>query len=350
MQKDVIIVGQGIAGSVLADHLTKKGLNIVVFDDASLSNSSKVAGGLYNPITGRKMVKTWNADALFGYLEPYYLELEESLETNFLKQTPIYRPFLSIEELNEWMGKSAEPTYAPFVLNVFDKSEYGEHLNDQYGGLLLNQAGYLDTQTFLSAFRKHLEVSHSLVKERFDFEALVLNDQGIEYKGLRSDKIIFTDGQLLTENPFFKWLPMRPVKGELLFIKSQVQPQVIYNRGVFVVPLKNGLCKVGSTYDHNQLDDVATEAGRNELTNRLRDLITFDFEVVDQKAGVRPATKDRKPFIGWHPEHKGIGVFNGLGTKGVSLAPYYANQFADTLCRETELDTEVNISRFFSLY
>ena len=350
MKYDFIIVGQGIAGTVLSDHLMSTGLKVLVIDDLELSNSSRVAGGLYNPITGRKMVKTWRANDLFNYLQPYYTKLEEKLDTAFLNDKPIYRPFFSFEELNEWMGKSIEPEYATYIKAVFGRPEYSNHVNDQYGGLLLDRCGYLDTVALLDSYRKHLALLGSLKQEAFDFNELILTAEGLNYKADSARKIIFADGQLLRNNTFFNWLPLKPVKGELLYIRVEDPIDVIYNRGVFVIPIEDGICKVGSTYDHNNLNSVTTKEAKLELTKRLKDLVKFKFEVVDQKAGVRPATKDRKPFIGIHPVHGQIGIFNGFGTKGVSLVPYFANQFVGMLTKGTELDPEVNIRRFFSLY
>jgi len=350
MKYDFIIVGQGIAGTVLADHLLKAGYKILVIDKLNLSNSSRVAGGLFNPITGRKMVKTWRADDLFEYLEPYYLDLERELAANFFKSMPIYRPFFSFEELNEWMGKSVDSEYKPYIKEVFGESKFGNDLNDKFGGLLLNKCGYLDTSALLDSFRRFLKNKGLLKDETFDFNELLMSENGVEYNGDIAKKIIFADGQLLRNNSFFNWLPLKPVKGELLYIRVDGSIDVIYNRGVFVIPVGNGICKVGSTYDHNNLNDKKTEEAKIELTRRLKDLVKFKFEITDQKAGVRPATKDRKPFIGIHPKHNQIGIFNGFGTKGVSLVPYFANQFVNMLTKGVDVDPEVDISRFFSLY
>lgn len=350
MKYDFIIVGQGIAGTVLSDHLLRVGLKVLVIDNSTLSNSTRVAGGLYNPITGRKMVKTWRADDLFDYLEPYYKSLEKKLGVRFLNDKAIYRPFFSFEELNDWMGKSIDQEYAAYIKEVLGRSKYGVHVDDRFGGLLLNRSGYLDTVTLLDAFREHLELIGSLKQEVFDCDELVFAPDQVTYKGDSAQKIIFSDGQLLRNNSFFKWLPLKPVKGELLYVRVKEPIDVIYNRGVFIIPIGNGICKVGSTYDHNNLNSVTTDEAKSELIKRLKDLVKFEFEVVDQKAGVRPATIDRKPFIGIHPEHDRIGIFNGFGTKGVSLVPYFANQFVDMLLNGKELDSEVNIRRYFSLY
>ena len=350
MEVDYIIVGQGIAGTVLADHLLNTNHSVLVYDEASLSNSSKVAGGLYNPITGRKMVKTWLADALFPYLISYYTDLQDRLGTRFLMETPIYRPFLSVEELNEWMGKSAEPGFQPFILEVKGGSAFGDHIKDDFGGLLLAQSGYVDTAELVKAYREYLLAQSALIEQSFDTSKLEITADGVRYDGHSAGKVIFCDGPVLGSNAYFDWLPLSPVKGELLYIKVNEPFRAIYNRGVFIIPIGDGICKVGATYDHHNLDSITTQRAKKQLLEKLSELIRVPFEVVGQVAGVRPATKDRRPFVGVHPEHKALAVFGGLGTKGVSLAPYFARQFVEHMTKRTELHEEVNIQRFFSLY
>lgn len=350
MEVDYIIVGQGIAGTVLADHLMSNGHSVQVYDDPAQSNSSRVAGGLYNPITGRKMVKTWLADELFSYLIPYYKGLEIKLGTKFLVDVPIYRPFVSIEELNEWMGKSSEPAFEPYIKEVYGASQFGEHISDEFGGLLLSQSGYLNTGEMISAFRAYLSAENALREESFDVEKLKLGSERVVYGEHSASRVIFCDGPLLSSNSYFSWLPLSPVKGELLFIKVEGEFEAIYNRGVFIIPIGDGICKVGATYDHYNLDQKTTERARKQLIEKLDGLMCLPYKVIDQVAGIRPATKDRRPFVGIHPEHSQLGIFGGLGTKGVSLAPFFAKEFVEHMTKQKELKTEANIQRFFSLY
>lgn len=349
MYIDYLIIGQGLAGSVLAEHCLQKGLKIKIMSLPTISTASLVAGGLYNPITGRKMVKTWNCDALFNYLTPFYKALDEKLSIQSFHERPIYRPFLDIEAQNEWMGKSAEDSYAPYIHKSFAKSAY-EFVQDQYGGILLRESGYLDTQTFVERYRAFLNEQKGLLEERFEAEVLEINKEGIRYNDIKAKGVIFCEGTAVTQNPLFNWLPFRPVKGELLTIKSSHVPEVIYNRGVFVIGKSECLSTVGATYDHQDLTLRTTERAKSQLIEKLDKLINYDYEIIDQKVGIRPATKDRRPIIGQHPKMKNVYIFNGMGAKGVSLAPFYANQFTDYLIHRTNLDDEVNIERYFSLF
>ncbi|MEM1405196.1 MAG: FAD-dependent oxidoreductase [Bacteroidota bacterium] len=347
-QVDYIIVGSGLAGTALACALLDRGRQVRIFNDRQLYSSTKVAAGLYNPITGRKMVKTWKADAIFPALIVYYQKLEALTQAKFLNESRIYRPFISFEEQNEWMGKSAQSGYVDYIHKV-RISSFNSGINDPYGGMELKMSGFLDTEAFHKAMRQFFQLKGVLIQDKFDFRDIQFVSDKAVYRDITASKIIFCDGTYASSNPFFNWLPFSPVKGEVLTVESDLDTDLIVNRGVFCVPLGGGKFRVGSNYDNNDLTWTPTEKGKQQIEQRLKALINTPFTTVYQKAGVRPATKDRRPYIGLYPSNETIGIFNGLGTKGVSLSPYFGEHFASFLEGETELDNEVNISRYFSL-
>lgn len=347
---DYIIVGQGLAGSTLAIHLDQLGKSLMMIDEPEKNVSSRVAAGLYNPITGRKMVKTWRADDIFPYLKHFYSSWEKTTQRKFLHEMPIYRPFLSLAEQNEWMGKSADKKYMSFLDKVEPGPAYENLINDPYGGLELTQCGFLDISSFLEATAHYFHNKESLVHERFDFHQLRLEQNAIQYRNIQASKIIFCEGPDGDHKNYFHWLPFRPVKGEILYLEVDKKIPKIFNRGVFVIPYLGNKCKAGATYDRKDLTPTLTEKARRSMVEKLNALVRFDYKIVDQVSGIRPSTIDRRPFAGIHPKFETIAIFNGLGTKGVSLAPYFAAQLANHLNYGKELDREVNISRFFSLY
>ena len=284
MQTDYLVVGQGLAGSTLADHLMDSGYSVRILSDPSLSNSSLVAGGLYNPVTGRKLVKTWNCDNLFSYLIPYYKNLERKLGSKFLNELTIYRPFINVEAQNEWMGKSTDGSYDDYVEEVHTSSKYIEFIKDDFGGVLLKKSGYVDTAAMIQSFESYFNAQGVLLKEEVQHEELKIDESEVEYKGVSYKGIIFCEGQLARQNPLFSWLPFKPVKGELIFIKTEHQPEVIYNRGVFIISKNNSVCKVGATYNNQNLTNSPTEEGKNELNRKLKELIKFNYSIADQKA------------------------------------------------------------------
>lgn len=343
---DYIIVGQGLAGSCLALELLDHGKNIIVFNDSKGHSSSRVAGGLINPITGRKMVLTWRAKELFPFLNSFYKKAEVVLSAKFYHKTPIYRPFISVEEQNEWQGKSVDPNFEPFIERVVTISESENVVTDPYGGLLLRNSAYLDTKVFLDSVNEWLTKTDCVINEKFDIDSLNFIENSVVYKGIKASKIIFCNGVEGANNPYFSEIKFRPVKGEVLKVKINPTLNKVYNRGVFIMP-REGSHTVGSNYNHQDLTWTPTESGRNEIETKLKSILINPYEVIDHRAGVRPSVSDRRPVLGGSKEKEQLVMFNGLGTKGVSLAPFFANQLVNCLINGGKIDKEVNVNRFY---
>jgi glycine/D-amino acid oxidase-like deaminating enzyme len=146
-------------------------------------------------------------------------------------------------------------------------------------------------------------------------------------------------------------LPFHHLKGEILDLETSLpDDNVVYNRGVFLFNNAQNEIRCGSTYEWREVNLMPTEKGKTEILDKLSKVYANTVEVKRQRVGIRPSTLDRRPFVGIHPEEKLLGIFNGLGTKGVSLAPYFAVQFCEQLMNEANLDNEVDISRYFSIY
>jgi glycine/D-amino acid oxidase-like deaminating enzyme len=348
MQTDYLIVGQGIAGTVLAYTLIKKGCSVTILCDEDQNRASLVAAGLYNPVTGKRMSKTWKAAELFPFMESFYKEFEKDFNCAILFPKPIYKPFSSIEEQNTWL--SAHEGEA-FVNTELPKDKYQKYLNASFGGFETKNSGHLDVPLMIEVFRRHLIEKNSFVEEKFDPEKLKTSETAVEYGTITARKIIFCEGMKATVNPLFSWLPFVPSKGEVLKLKIEnFTEEVIFNKQVFIIPLGDTMFRVGSTYYWEFDSDQPTEKGKAELEEKLTQMIKMPFKITDQKAGIRPSVKDRKPILGYHPGNKSIGIFNGLGTKGVSLAPFFAEAFSELLLNNKQLDKDVNIERFYSLY
>jgi len=345
---DYIVVGQGLAGSAVAVQLMKLKKKILVIDQPNKNNSSHIAAGLFNPITGRKMVKTWLADTLFPYLHTYYRDVELCTGGSFFHPMPLYRPFISFEEQNEWMGKSAEPQYAAYIDTVHTGPAYPD-VNDEFGGLLLKQCGYLNTTRYIAAVESWITHEQTMLRETLDSSKLTVSEDSVTYGPYEAGRIIFCHG--IEHNPFFSWLPIRPLKGETIRIRSEHTDPVILNRGVYVVPAGGtGEWRIGSTYNFDDKTSEITAQARQELEEKTRSLLNFSYTVTGQECGFRPTVPDHRPLLGSHPEHKPVVVFNGLGTKGVSQAPYFSEILVHSLENNIPVNKLVDIERYKSLY
>lgn len=340
---DFIIIGQGLVGSCLALEFLKRRISFLVIDMINLNSASRIAAGLFNPVTGKTMESTWRAAELFPFLRNFYQQAELATGANFLNSLPIYRPFLSKDEQTRWSH-----SHHPFVTKAHDQSQYSQFVHDDFGGLELNHSGFLHTQNFLSAVRETLQRAGRIEEDVFSFDEV--NVQTSRYKGQAFKQIIFCDGVAANQNPFFHWVPIRKLKGETLLLKIELPKNIIFNRGVFAVPTgEPNMFLSGSTYSHDTAPGN-TEKGVAELMQKAKTLFKKDFEVIQKNWGFRPTSPDRRPILGAHPEYKNLLIFNGLGTKGVSLAPFFAVQLTNHLEGQSELEPAINIERFYSLY
>ncbi len=346
MKIDFLLIGGGIAGLSLGYRLKKAGKSIRIFDLPLQNQSSSVAAGLFNPITGRKMVKTWKADELFPEIIPFYQELEKVTGKDFLTLQKIYRPFLSIEEQNEWMGHSADPGFTAYLDQIFTKSQ-AESLFDSFGGVLLKNSGWLQLPKFIDAMQGLMK--EEIIFEEFEEQKLNSTIDGWSYENLNFTAIIYCNGLGAMNSEFFKFLPFAPVKGEILEVEQEFAPDYIVNRGVFRVSLGSNIHRVGSTYTKHDLDKGPTNEGKNEILDRLNGLVKEEvIKIKSHKSGIRPATRDRKPFLGKHPQAKSVYIFNGFGAKGVSLVPYFSKLMMSYLLENKPMESEVDIARYFN--
>jgi glycine oxidase len=338
---DYIITGLGLAGAAIAWQMTRRGKTIVVFDIPDANRSSHQAAGLFNPVTGKKLTNTWMADTTFPYLHTFYRNIEKITGENFFHPAPIYIPIRSVTEQNDWAGNSGT------AHKVFTSPEYADQVHDEMGGILLSGGGYLHVRSYLEATRRMLAEKHA-VRGALDVSQLRWSTEAVEYEDLQASSIIFCDGLAARRNPLTLWIPVRPLKGETLDITTGAALRAIYNRGIYLVPNGDGKYRVGATYERTEEPGI-TVAARLDLEERMKALLRIPFSVTGQDWGIRPTVPDRRPLLGALPTHPRAVVFNGMGTKGVSLTPYFSKVLADHLEGEGQIPDEVNISRFYTL-
>jgi glycine/D-amino acid oxidase-like deaminating enzyme len=351
MTADFLIVGQGVAGSVLAWTLDQRGCSVIVANDPAQPSASAVAAGIVNPLTGRKLVRTWKADDLFPFLHNFYTGIEQTLGVRFFHSKSIYRPYRSLAEKSDYSALTEDPAIRQYINQQVDNEMYSACVNNPFGGLEVQQAGWLDLTEFVRIIKGYFIRKNQYYEGSVGDSDLTISDTKVAWKGIQVNKVIFCDGAQGPQNSLFGYLPYNPVKGQILTaVAERYSIKNIVNQGLFILPIRDGLIRVGATYSWHDLDWQTTDDGRSFLESKLQAILTVPYQVVAQQAGIRPSTKDRRPFIGNHPERAPVAIFGGMGTKGVSLAPYLAEQFARHLLDGEELEPEANISRCVSLY
>lgn len=345
-QVDYIIVGFGLAGLSFAEQLRKNNRSFIVISSLKKS-SSIVAGGMYNPVILKRFTLAWESNNHLKTAIPFYQELERYLQQSFLVPMPLHRILNNIEEQNNWHIASDKPNLSPFLSTILiENKNKNITANFKFGSV--QQSGRLKVKELIEAYLKKLKTTQQFIEEDFIHQKTTHNNTHIVYKNYTAKHIVFCEGFGMLNNPYFNNLPLKPSKGETITIKSEkLNSNCIIKSGVFIVPtaIKNQYL-VGATYNWTDETWEATQHGKEELCKKLDKFMTAPYQVISQLAGIRPTVKDRRPLLGRHPIFKNMYILNGLGTRGVLLAPTASEQLYHFITQQKPLNIELDIQRF----
>ncbi|MCD4779461.1 MAG: FAD-binding oxidoreductase [Candidatus Omnitrophica bacterium] len=347
MKKKILIIGQGLAGSFLAWNLLEEGHSILIVDDRHTHCSSLAAAGMVNPITGKRLVLSQRCDELLPFAKNVYQRFETRFNRKFFESKKIIRLFRDAQELSEWDKKSQQPHLTKYYGEKKKAGTWGSLINDQLGSFFIEQGGYCRKLDLLNCLTHYFHETGCLRFQTFHYDNLKILDDHVRWNNQDFSQIIFCEGYLAQNNPWFKWLPFNHAKGEILELTTRNPlPDAVISCGKWCVPFGKNKYMVGSTYSWDHFDCQTSQAGRQKILDAIGEFIHVDFEVVHQLAGVRPILKDLNPALGQHPEYPHVKIFNGLASKGLIWGPFYARQMTDYLINNIPLDAQVNITRF----
>ena len=344
---DYIVVGCGLAGIAFCEQLRTHGKSFLMFNDDS-QQSSLVAAGMYNPVILKRFSEVWMAEEQLKLAKPFYKELEKTLGVTLDFEFRLLRRFSSIEEQNMWFSAMDKPNLEPYLSDILVKNS-NSALDAPFGFGEVLQAGRIDTNVLIDSYLKLLKKSSLLITEKLDYQNLTISDNNILYNNIGATNIVFCEGFGMKSNSFFNQLPLNGTKGEVLIIEApDLKIDFAVKSSVFIIPEGNNRYFVGATYNWEDKTNHITSQARTELLEKLKTFLKCDFKVVSQVAGIRPTVKDRRPLVGTSLEYKNVHVFNGLGTRGVMMAPYVAKELFEHIELAKPLNPEINITRFSS--
>lgn len=346
MTRKVLIVGQGLAGTLLTYELQKRGVEVTIIDKGG-NSASKITSGLMNPLTGRKYVKSWMFETLVQKARATYKELEQFLGQSLISDLPILRALPDRNAELEWDYRTTLKDYEPY-LGKEDEVEFAE-----VGSFILRDVPYVRIKggykvhipELLECFRSYLPKGR-IREEAFEYERLSPKSHELLYKEEPFDEVVFCEGAGAVKNPYFKDLPFNLSKGEAMVGKVPFHLKRMIKNRSFLVPWKEDEMWIGSANFWNFEDDQPSEEGQDRMWEQVKGFYKGPFEKTRALAAIKPSVKDRKPFLGTHPNYAQIHIFNGLGTKGVSLGPYFAEMMAEYLLDQKPILKDVDIHRF----
>lgn len=351
MKYDYIIVGFGIAGMAVTFQLIREGKKVLVIDGRT-PKASHIAAGVYNPVILKRFTLAWKAHELLNYSKVFYKDLEAYLGREVTIDLPIYRRFYDVEEQNNWFSAIDKPNLSTY-LSPYLKTHSSHSIKApfKYGEVV--GAGRVLVKEVYAEFKSKLLLSNAFVKEEVDFNSIKIGEEFVMVNSYKTSRLIFCEGHSMLKNPYFNYLPLGKNRGAYLVFKSEdLKLEVGVKSSYFLFPLGNGMYKYGATYqNHIQMKEEPDLALEKEiLVSNLDKLINCKYQIIDFVAGIRPTLSDRRPLVGKHPKYKNLIVFNGLGARGVTLAPDTSRLLVDYLERDIPLMPEIDINRFSVLY
>jgi glycine/D-amino acid oxidase-like deaminating enzyme len=340
----IIIIGQGISGTMLSWYLYNASVPFKVVDAFKENTPSKVAAGIINPVTGRRIVKTWMIDQIMPYAVQAYQDFGKQFNINVVAQKSIVDCFATQQMKDAFTERVAENAD---YLSINNSINVNNQVNCQLGYGNIEPCYIVNLKKMLSTWRNFLQSKKLLIEKTFDQNEVVINGDDLSWKNMEVSKIIFADGANGENNIWFKNLPFAPNKGEALIIEAKnLDKNFIYKKGLTIAPLGNHRFWVGANYIWKYNDELPTTQFYNDTNNWLTSFLKTDFTVIQHIAAIRPANVERRPFVGLHPLYKNIGILNGMGAKATSLAPFFANELVQHLLYNTPLHPEANVQRF----
>lgn len=343
--RKVIIVGQGVSGTLFSWFCEQHNLDFIIIDNTLANSPSKTAAGLINPVTGRRVVTVWMDDIIIPFAEETYRQMGAKLGIEAISKMDIVDFFPNPFMKESFLKKMSQQ--APYISLSKDEQHWKEYFNYEFGTGIIEPAYIVHLQQLLPAWRQYLITRNKFINEVFDFDKLIVSDNGVQYENIEADAVIFCDGVEGNANPYFNLLPFALNKGEAIIIEAPGLPLGhIYKKSMTLAPFgAPGIFWAGTNYIWEFDDDLPTEAFRKYTEQNLSSWLKVPFKIIDHKAAVRPATVERRPFVGMHPVYGNVGMLNGMGTKGCSLAPYFAWQLARHLLLQTPIEKEADVAR-----
>ena len=332
---DVIIIGGGIIGLLLAIALRKRGATVLVVERGEPGReASYAAGGMLvesGPEIPRHLQPLASASARLYPELAHELELESGLGVDLRDAGTILFP--SPGHVHEWQG------FTNVSLLPAPLAELEPVLADHKRPVLYLRERSIDPRALAVAAVKTARL-RSVNFSSGDPVTTVDLSNGCA-TGVTTTKTSFSSSTVVNcagcwsgqISPFP--LPTRPVKGQMLCLimnPRNLLKYVVRTSDVYLIPRSDGRLLVGATVEEAGFDKHTDVPTIQRLHRAALDLVPIlkDAKIHEDWAGLRPGTPDALPIVGATPVPN-YYVATGHFRDGILLAPITGQVLADVI-------------------
>jgi glycine oxidase len=345
---DLLIIGQGIAGTTLAWLAMGRGLDVLVVDKEQSNTPSRIAAGLVTPISGQRLTLSHRFHEFWAIADRFYREIESKLGSSFWHVQSSIRLWRNEDERDRYESVCVEK-HREYLKSTFS-SYHDDALAGEFGGFEMFPSARLDVGRYLRDSRELWESSNCLLNDE-------IRSSDIEYQpgcrfriarlGIEANHIAFCTGLVNDfSDSLLPQLRLRPNQGDILTVKAEkLNEDRAVHAGVWLVRQSGSMYLAGATNRWTDFAEQPRAKEREELTSRLQSLILCPFDVVDHRTAVRPASHDQRPLIGVTGASNQIAILNGLGSKGSLQAPGCAKYVLQAMLNSSPVPPDLDWSR-----
>jgi len=350
----VLIVGGGIIGCAIAYHLACLGVRATVLERTHLAaGPSGVAAGILAPQVEAPFADAFFELGLLGRAEHAPLA-EQLLEESGLDAE--YRPSgilrvardeaerAEMQRLVRWQ-KARElrvDWLEPAELGGCEPLLSGVAGRLLAGGIWLPDEAQVRTPRLVQALATAAVRRGARIREATAAHALLTEaDRVVGVRTatgeIRAEVTVLAAGIWTNELARLIGItvPVGPVKGQLLHVRSLAAAprQVLWCGDCYLAPKADGQIILGATEEDGNYDARPTLAGMGQLIDAALELAPAigNFTVEGIQTGLRPASPDRRPIVGWAPGLRGLMIATAHFRNGVLLGPLTGRLVADQI-------------------
>ena len=150
----VLIVGDGLAGTLMAWECVKRGLNFEQWSNGSPA-ASDVAAGMFNPVSFRRILPQWDAANHAARARIAFQGIEKSLGIALWHEVPIIRVFPDANYADLWEERaSGTHEVSPFI-ETLSAGDLHPSIHAPHGAGLVRESGWVDVQLLTEKSRQH---------------------------------------------------------------------------------------------------------------------------------------------------------------------------------------------------